>query len=332
MNAVGTAGIRTGAMGSMKCLITGAGGFVGSGLIPVLRQRQFNPVAVVRRQTTEDVVQIVVPDIDDRTVWTEIVRGMNLVIHLAARVHQMDDRLPDPLADFRRVNVGGTINLARQAAEHGVKRFVFLSSIKVNGEATHGDTRFSPDDKPNPRDPYGVSKCEAEEELRRLAHESGMEVVIIRPVLVYGPGVKGNFLSMMKCLYRGIPLPLGALCNRRSLVALDNLIDLIIACLLHPAAANQTFLVSDGEDISTSDLLRRTAKFMGTSAKLIPVPVQFLEFGAGLIGKRDVARRLCSSLQVDITRTRELLGWSPPLTVDQGLEITAKYFLEYLAR
>jgi nucleoside-diphosphate-sugar epimerase len=332
LNSIGTVDSRSGAVGSAKCLVTGAGGFVGSGLIPVLRQRKFNPVGVVRRQTTKDGVQVVVPCIDERTVWTDIVRGMHFVIHLAARVHQMDDRSLDPLEEFRRVNVAGTLNLARQAAEHGVKRFVFVSSIKVNGEATLGDTRFSPNDKPNPRDPYGVSKCEAEEGLRRLAHETGMEVVIIRPVLVYGPGVKGNFLSMMKWLYRGIPLPLGALRNRRSLVALDNLIDLIIACLLHPAAANQTFLVSDGEDLSTSELLRRTAKSMGTLARLIPVPAQFVEFGARLIGKRDVAQRLCGSLQVDITRTRELLGWSPPLTVDQGLQKTAEHFLEHPAR
>jgi len=244
----------------------------------------------------------------------------------------MHEQAADPYVEFRRVNVEGTLQLARQAAVAGVRRFVFISSIKVNGEDTTQGIPFSPDGAREPKDAYGTSKCEAEQGLQALAAETDMEVVIIRPVLVYGPGVKANFLSMMRWLSRGIPLPFGAIHNKRSLVALDNLVDLIVTCIDHPAAANQVFLVSDGEDLSTTDLLRRMASALGKPARLLPVPAWLLEFGARLLGKQDLAQRLCGSLQVDISKTRELLGWTPPVSVDEGLRKTAQYFLEHRSK
>ena len=240
----------------------------------------------------------------------------------------MTEQATDPLLEFRHINVDGTLNLARQAAEAGTRRFVFLSSIKVNGERTNPGRPFTADQQPEPGDPYGVSKMEAEIALRELAKKTGMEVVIIRPPLVYGPGVKANFLEMMRWLSRGVPLPLGAVTqNKRSLVALGNLVDLVETCIEHPAAANQTFLVSDGEILSTADLLQRLGIALGCPARLIPVPVGLLKLGAALLGRSAVAQRLCGSLEVDIGKTRELLGWSPPLSVDEGLRRTAEYWL-----
>jgi UDP-glucose 4-epimerase len=232
------------------------------------------------------------------------------------------------LVQYRRVNVDATLKLARQAAATGVRRFVYLSSIKVNGESTSLGRPFDADDPPGPTDAYAVSKHEAEVALRQLAAESGLEVVIIRPVLIYGPGVKANFRSMMRWISKGVPLPFGSIHNARSLVALDNLIDLVGTCLEHPAAPGQTFLVSDAEDLSTPDLLRRTGAAMDRHVRLIPVPVFLLRSAATLIGKADVGQRLCGTLQVDIGKTRRLLGWSPAVTVDQALLQTARYFLE----
>jgi nucleoside-diphosphate-sugar epimerase len=239
----------------------------------------------------------------------------------------MRDSAADPLAEFRRVNVDGTLHIARQAAEAGVRRFVFLSSIKVNGERTSPERPFTAADPPAPEDAYGLSKYEAEEGLRALARETKIEVAIIRPVLTYGPGVKANFESLMRWLWRGVPLPLGAVHNKRSLVALDNLVDLITLCVRHPAGANETFLVSDGEDLSTTELLRRTAAALGKRARLIPVPRPVLETGAALVGKRAEARRLLSSLQVDISKARRMLNWTPPVTVEAALRSTAAWFL-----
>jgi len=231
----------------------------------------------------------------------------------------MNDAVPDPLAEYRKVNVEGTLNLARQAAKAGVSRFVYISSIKVNGEQTASGKPFTPDDEPAPEDSYGVSKLEAETGLHEIASETGMEVVIIRPPLVYGPGVKGNFASMIKLVDKGLPLPLGAIHNKRSLVALDNLVDLITTCIDHPAAANQVFLAGDGQDVSTTELLRGVGRAMGKPARLIPVPAGMLMFGAGLLGKKAVGQRLLGSLQVDISKARNLLGWEPPLSVEEGL-------------
>jgi len=237
----------------------------------------------------------------------------------------MQDRSSDALAEFRRINVDGTNNLARQAAAAGVQRFVFLSSIKVNGESSQLNKPFTASDTPKPNDPYGISKLEAEKALLHIASETGLEVVIIRPPLVYGPGVEANFGSMMRWLDRGIPLPLGSVThNRRSMVAIDNLIDLIVTCLSHPAAANQTFLVSDGEDLSTADLLRRMGKALGKPARLFGVPAEALRLGAVMLGKQSMYQRLCGSLQVDIGRTKRLLDWTPPVSVDEGLRRSAE--------
>lgn len=261
------------------------------------------------------------------TNWSPALHGVDVVVHAAARVHVMQDMAIDPLAEFRRINVAGTLNLARQANATGVRRFIFISSVKVNGEATDTEGFYFADDVPAPLDAYGISKMEAEQGLRRISEETGMEIVIIRPPLVYGPGVKANFLTMMQWLWRRVPLPLGAIHNKRSLVALDNLADLIVTCVDHPAAKNQTFLVSDGEDLSTTQLLRRMAEALHKPARLISVPVPLLQLGATLIGKPEVARRLCGSLRVDIAKTRQLLRWSPPVSMAEGLRITAEHWL-----
>lgn len=319
----------------MTILVTGATGFVGGALVGRVvangPEGEHAVIAAVRRRSETLPVgarQVVVGDLGADTAWGEALDGVEVVIHAAARVHVMRDRAEEPLSEFRRVNVAGTLNLARQAARAGVKRFVFLSSIKVNGESTVAGRPFRADDEPGPLDPYAISKHEAEEGLKRLAGEGGMEYVIVRPPLVYGPGVKANFLSMMRWLTRGVPLPLGAIRNRRSLVALENLVDLILLCATHPAARNQTFLVSDGEDLSTPELLRRMGRALGVRVRLLDIPPLLLESGAALVGRRGVAERLCGSLQADITKSRELLGWHPPVTIDDGLRGTALHFLE----
>lgn len=313
-------------------LITGATGFVGRALLARLSgYSEYQLIAIVRHLASGLPAKVeVVGDIGPATDWSSFLPGVGTVVHAAARVHIMNDCSYDSLSAFRAINTLGTLNLARQAADKGVRRFIFVSSVKVNGEATLLGKPFLSDDVPAPEDAYGISKREAEDGLRRLAVETGMEVVIIRPALVYGPGVKANFLSMMRWLYRGVPLPFGAIPNKRSFAALDNLVDLIVTCINHPAAANQTFFVSDGEDLSTTDLLRRMGLALSKPVRLIPVPVFILQAGAALFGKRAVAQRLCSSLQVDISKTRSLLDWSPPVSVDEGLRRTARMFLDGL--
>ncbi|MEO9522550.1 UDP-glucose 4-epimerase family protein [Marinobacter alexandrii] len=302
-------------------LVTGATGFIGGQLI---RRLADQPSIVVRgavRATPagDHSGLIAVGEINGDTDWSEALKGQHAIVHTAARAHIMDDEAADPLTEFRSVNVAGTLNLARQAAAAGVERFVFISSIKVNGEQTTSGHCFTADDVPAPEDPYGISKREAEEGLQQIAEETGLEVVIIRPPLVYGQGVKGNFANMTKLIAKGFPLPLGAIHNKRSLVALDNLLDLIINCIANPAAANQVFLVSDGEDLSTSELLRCVGKAMGQPARLLPVPAKLLQIGATVLGKKAMAQRLLGSLQVDTSKTREMLGWEPPVSVDEGL-------------
>lgn len=320
----------------MRVLVTGATGFVGRALVHRLVGTEGTAVHAATRRAQRDlppgVVQCEISDLSADTRWGAALSGMDLVIHAAARVHVMHERAADPLAEFRAVNVAGTLALASQAAAARIRRFVFLSSIKVNGDETSSGRPFTECDDPAPPDAYGVSKREAELGLREIAERTGMEVVIIRPVLVYGPGVRANFLSMMRALHVGLPLPLGAINNRRSLIALDNLIDFIVRCASHPAAAGQTFFVSDGEDLSTPELFRRAAAALGARARLLPVPVVLLEGIARVMGREAAARRLCRSLQVDITKARAELGWSPPVSVDDALARTADAFLRDIRR
>lgn len=319
----------------MRILISGASGFIGQAACRCLSETGHEVIGVVRSRQSilpQGITRLEVGEIDGNTDWGGSLSKIDAVVHLAARVHIMCDPAVDPLSEFRRINVAGTINLARRGIEAGIRRFIFLSTIKVNGARTFLNQPYTADDMPDPIDLYGLSKLEAERELGNLAHETGLEVVIIRPPLVYGPGVKANFLSLMRCLCKGIPLPLGSIHNKRSLVALDNLVDLIVTCIRHPAAANQIFLAGDGEDFSTTELLKRLGKYLDKPARLIPVPQKLLEAGFKLVGRDDLAHRLCGSLQVDISRARELLGWTPPVSADEALANTAQHFLQFQSR
>jgi len=314
----------------MNVTVTGVTGFVGSAIVERVSKDVSKYLISVSRSKvvfSNSSERLPGKELTGATDWSDILHTCDVVIHSAARVHVMNDTAEDPLQAFRAVNVDGTLQLARQAAQSGVRRFIFISSVKVNGEGTERGKPYTAFDTPAPQDPYGISKMEAEHGLRDIAKATGMEVVIIRPVLVYGPGVKANFRSMMSWLYKGVPLPLGAIHNKRSLVSLDNLVDLIVTCIDHPAAANETFLVSDGEDLSTTEMLRRMGKALGQNARLVPVPAGLLEAGAVMLGKRGVAQRLCGSLQVDIRHTRETLNWNPPVSVDDGFRAAASAFL-----
>ena len=314
----------------MKVLVTGANGFVGNALVTQLLADNLVVIGVVRSKDSilpDGAGRFLILDILDEIHWNSMLEGVTVVIHTAARVHVMDDSVADPLVEFRKVNVDATLNLARQAADAGVKRFIFISSVKVNGEITQLGQPFQPNDNYIPDDPYGLSKYEAEQGLLALAKETGMEVVIIRPPLVYGPGVRANFASMMKWVNKGVPLPLGTIKNQRSLVALDNLVSFIIHCIDHPQAANEVFLISDGEDVSTTELLQKVAKAFGKQARLVSVPVSWMSFAARLIGKGDMTNRLFGSLQVDSSKARNLLGWKPVTTMDEQLKKTADAYL-----
>jgi nucleoside-diphosphate-sugar epimerase len=315
----------------MKILLTGASGFVGKSALAEAKRRNVSIVPVFRSLESANIFNFtsancaVIPSLLADTNWQGALSGVDVVIHCAARVHALDDAELDTLATLRSVNLEGTLNLARQAALAGVKRFIFLSSIKVNGESTQPGRPFRANNVAAPEDAYGVSKAEAEAGLRRLSFETGMEVVIIRPPLVYGPGAKGNFSKLLRWIARGVPLPLYSVTtNRRSLVGLDNLIDLILTCVDHPKAANQTLLVSDGEDLSTADLLHRIGKSLNRPMRLIPVPVSILRIASLLLGKSSIAQRLLGSLQVDISKTCTLLNWKPPVSVDEGLRRAAQ--------
>lgn len=287
----------------MSIVVTGASGFVGARLTAYLKSLGEDVVTLSRNGDVE-----------------EALAGARCVVHLAARVHVMNENSTNPLTEFRHVNVDASVNLARKAAAAGVTRFVFISSVKVNGEQTSPNQPFTEDDVPCPEDDYGQSKHEAELALRRVALDTGLEVVIIRPPLVYGPGVKANFASLMRAVKRGWPLPLGAIQNVRSLVGLDNLVDFIDCCIKHPAAANQTFLVSDGHDVSSAELVREMASAAGIRPNLWSVSPLLLQFGAALLGKRMAAQRLCGSLQVDISKSRLVLGWQPAVSLPEGLK------------
>ena len=320
----------------VKALITGASGFIGQALLKRLgTEPGFELRAAVRRpilQPVAGVRYVQVTELGPNTIWTDTVSEIDVLVHTAARVHVANDAAVDPLAEFRRANVEGTLNLARQAVAAGVRRFVFISSIKVNGDGTPPGKPYCADDPPAPTDPYGVSKLEAEDGLRELLRGTGTRLVVIRPVLVYGPAVKANFLTMMRWVHRGLPLPFASVHNKRSLVALDNLVDLVVLCSVHPAALDQTFLAADGEDLSTAEMLRRIAFAMNQQVRLFPVPIEVLRGVTSLLGGRDLAQRLFGSLQVDISKARNVLGWAPPVSVDDALRSTARHYLTTLQR
>ena len=306
-----------------KILITGASGFIARSIVCyVARSRKYEVSCLTRHVVNERVAGAVYHPPSPEYLVTDFISalvGIDVVVHCAARAHVITDRVANPLAAFRAVNVNGTLNLAAQAARAGVKRFVFISSIGVNGLHTDKEQSYTENDYPFPHNDYALSKWEAEQGLLKIARETGLEVVIIRPPLVYGPNAPGNFGSLMNAVKRGLPLPLGAIHNQRSLVALDNLVDFIITCINHPNAANQTFLVSDGHDLSTFELIRTMAKAAGVPARLIPVPVPMLQLVGKLLGKGDAVQRLCGNLQVDISKARNLLNWSPPISVEEGI-------------
>ena len=309
-------------------LVTGAGGFVGGAVVRRLVADAVPVRAALRRPgaVLPAAASTVVGDIGPGTAWQTALRGVDTVVHCAARVHRLREDDDDPLAAFRAVNRDGSIRLAEQAAEAGVRRFVFVSSIGVNGAETFG-TPFRAGDTPRPHSPYAVSKHEAETALRRIGAETGLGIVVIRPPLVYGPEAPGNFATLLRAVHRGLPLPLGAIHNRRSFVALDNLVDLIAVAARHDAAPGRTFLVSDGEDLSTTELLRRIARALGRSTRLVPVPASWLRSAANLLGRRELGQRLCGSLEIDISATRQTLGWQPPVTVDEALVTLAQHYL-----
>jgi UDP-glucose 4-epimerase len=315
----------------MKVLVSGANGLIGTALVRVLKSRGHVVVGAVRQKSSIPVGgladdYIMVGSIDSSTDWTVALQGVDAVVHLAARVHVMNESEADPLGAFRRVNLYGTKRLAEQSVACGVRRFVYLSSIKVNGEKTDKSS-FSADDEPHPADPYAVSKAEAESWLRSLSKDTDMEVMIVRPPLVYGPGVGGNFLRLMKLVERSIPLPLASIKNERSMVSLDNICDFLAHCLEHHKTVENVFLVSDSVDWSTPMLIRSIARHMGVSAPLFPVPPFLLRLAGSISRQSGVINRLCDSLKVDITRTRQLLDWNPPQTPDDGVRRTVDWYM-----
>jgi nucleoside-diphosphate-sugar epimerase len=312
-----------------RILITGAAGFVGRALCKELQGAGFSVRGTLRGQNGElpsDIESVRISSVDGTTDWKEALAGVNSIVHLAARVHLLQDDAPDPLGAYREINVEGTRRLAQAAASAGVRRLVFLSSVKAMAEHS-GDHPLVEDDPPHPADPYGVSKREAEEALEQIAESSGLEVVILRPPLVYGPGVGGNFLTLLRLCNRGLPLPLGAVRNTRSLIFVGNLTNAIHSALIRPEAAGRTYLVADGEDVSTPGLIDRLTRALGGKARLIAVPPAWLRTGAHLLGRTGEVERVLSSLAVDAARIRRELDWTPPVTLDEGLRRTAEWYL-----
>lgn len=317
----------------MRVAVTGASGFVGQAVTTALLSSQHNVHAVVRSPDknasglAQGIQTLSVGDIIADTNWMSALAGVDCVVHCAARTHIFNETETDSLAAYRAVNVEGTLQLAEQAAKMGARRLIYLSSIKVDFDQTASAGCVNSLNKSFTKDPYAISKWEAEQALHEVSAKTSLEVVIIRPPLVYGPGVKGNFLSMLGWLNRGVPLPLGAIQNRRSLVGIDNLVNLIVTCIDHPAAANQIFLVSDGEDLSTTELVRQIGTALGTPARLIPVPATLLGLAARMAGKQEVAERLLGNLQVNISKTKETLGWAPLVSMEDGFKKTATWYL-----
>jgi nucleoside-diphosphate-sugar epimerase len=324
--------------------ITGCAGFVGKALCTELKRRSFlafsgsDRGACLENSNTGSQPYVAVEDIGPDTDWSNALTGADTVIHLAARAHVLRENAVDPLAEFRKVNRDGALNLAGQAVARGIRRFVFMSSIGVNGEIT-GDggstadarcmkSAFSEDNQAQPHSAYAVAKWEAEQGLVEIARKSGMELVILRAPLVYGPGVKGNFERLVRLIYRGVPLPFGLVRNQRSFIAMGNLVDLLLRCAIEPAAGNQLFVISDGDDVSTPDLVRRIARVLNKPARLLPVPVGMMRLGAACMGKSKMFQQLCGSLVVDSAKVRRVLGWKPPMTMEQGLAETAAWFLK----
>jgi len=305
-----------------KLLVTGAAGFVGSELINYLAVRNFEVVAASRRKPQDcpsNVNFVEIGDLKTNINWIKALRGVYAVIHTAARVHVSEENSLDSLNEFRKINVDATLKLARQSIEAGVKRFVFISSIKVNGEKTLLNKVFTEDSPPNPSDSYSISKYEAEEGLKMIAKETGLEVVIVRPVFIYGRKAKGNFQEIIYWMQKPFPLPFGSINNSRSIISIDNLVDFLAICSTHPAAANQIFIVSDGEDVSTSELLKSISFLMNSRVKLISVPPLLIKFLASLFGKQKIAQRLCDNLKVDISKAKNLLRWTPNISLRNGL-------------
>ncbi|WP_026006130.1 UDP-glucose 4-epimerase family protein [Moritella dasanensis] len=317
----------------MKILVTGSSGFIGKRVLDVANAKGWHCLAQVRNATINNTVaeeaieKVIVPSINAATDWSRALKGVECIVHCAARVHQMKESEADALVAYSDVNTLGTLQLAHQAAELGVKRFIFLSSIKVNGEFTDAGYPFSVQANQSPTDPYGKSKYDAEIGLKKIAEETGLEVVIIRPPLVYGPGVKANFQSMMSWVKKGIPLPLGAINNQRSLVFIDNLVDLILTAAEHRNAVNGTFLVSDDNDISTTQLLNTVAMAMNKSSRLLPTPMSWIKLATTLIAKPQIFQRLCGNLQVDISDTKNRLNWTPPVSFEVGIKKTVDSFV-----
>lgn len=307
---------------SAKILVTGATGFIGRALLEHMRGEAYDVLGAVRAEASAARGFVRAPDLSAKSDWREVLTGRNVVVHTAARAHVLKETEHNPLAVFRMVNTAGTLNLARQAAAVGVRRFVFISSIGVNGAFTRAGECFTEQSPPAPHNPYAISKWEAEQGLLEISRETGIEVVILRPPLIYGPGVKANFLQLLKWVESGWPLPLGGIQNRRSFLFLGNFVDAIRLCIEHPAAAGQTFLVDDDEPVSTPELIRAVARALGRPAHLLSVPAGMLALAGALLGKRAAVAQLTGSLLIDSSAIRSHLGWTPPHSMAEGLAAT----------